>query len=284
VTQTQQQGFSLVSGLAAELSRGELQLPSLPEVVVRIRNALSKPDFTVDELARLITPEPALVGTILTMANSVAFRRSGNETSDLRIAISRIGTGMVQTAATTFAMRQLKESAAFRNVEHLLAPEWARASRTAAACFLIAQKSRAVKADEALIVGLIHNIGRIYLYSRSPKYPELFESPADVAALLDSWHTNVGKAIVEFWNLPEATALAVERQDEIDGHPERPAMTVILTTGIALSTIGNEPTPEELGALAQRPDFRRLEIGEAAILEMVGEREALRQQLGLGIG
>ena len=72
MTQTVPQGFALVSGLARELTKGELHLPSLPESVVRIRNALSKPDFTIDELARLITGEPALVGSILTMANSVA--------------------------------------------------------------------------------------------------------------------------------------------------------------------------------------------------------------------
>jgi HD-like signal output (HDOD) protein len=57
-----EQAFSLVKDLAAELSAGELRLPSLPETVVRIRNTLSKQDFSVVELARLISAEPALVG------------------------------------------------------------------------------------------------------------------------------------------------------------------------------------------------------------------------------
>ena len=282
--QTQQQGFSLVTGLAAELTKGELHLPSLPETVVRIQSALSRPEFTIEELAKLITGEPALVGTILTMANSVAFRRSGQETTDLKIAISRIGAGMVRTAATTFALRQLRDSETFKEVEHLLAPEWARTSRTAATAYLVGQRSRRVKPDEAMVLGLLHNIGRIYLLSRIPKYPELFASPDEIAKILDSWHVGVGKAIVEFWNLPAETALALELQDQIDDDPERPPLVAVLSAAIAIAPLAEEPTPEEVGALAQRADFRRLAIGETDILKITAERETVRQGLGLGMG
>lgn len=282
MTQAQVQGFSLVSGLAAELSSGNLQLPSLPEAVIRVRNALAKPDFTTEELARIITTEPALVGSIFTMANSIAFRRSGSETNDLKIAISRIGIGMVQTAATTFALRQLRESAAFQEVEHLLAPEWDRSARVAAATYLIAQKSRKVKPDEALIVGLLHNIGRIYLYSRATKFPEIFESPEQCEQLMASFHTGVGKAIIEHWNLPGETAIAVEQQDDSSPSPDVPAMCCILTSGIAIASLTDQPQPEEVLALATRTDFARLELSEENIIRIVDERVAIRQELGLG--
>jgi HD-like signal output (HDOD) protein len=190
----------------------------------------------------------------------------------------------VQTAATTFALKQLRDSKSFKDVEHLLAPEWARTSRTAATAYLVGQKSRRVKPDEALVVGLIHNIGRIYLLSRSPSYPELFESPAAIAQLLDSFHAGVGKAIVEFWHLPAEIALAVELQGEIDADPERPAMVSVLTAAIALAPLDAEPSAEETGALAQRADFRRLGIAEIDILKIVAEREVVRQGLGLGLG
>ena len=283
MSQTQEQGFSLVSGLAAELSKGDLKLPSLPESVIRIKNALAEPDFTVEELARLIRPEPSLTGSILTMANSVAFKRAGNETTDLKIAISRIGSGMVQTAATTFALRQLREGAEFKDVEHLLAPEWAKATRAAAAIYLVAQVSRKAKPDEAMVVGLMHNIGRIYLYSRAKHYPDLFSSPADVESLLSSWHASVGKAIVEHWNLPADAALAIERQDEISDEEEIAPMVNILTAGIAIVALGEEPSPEELSALAARVDFKKLGLSEDIIAEIAGKREELRQELGLSI-
>lgn len=282
MAETQEKGFILVSGLAAELTKGELKLPSLPEVVIRIRNALAQPEFTIDELARLVTAEPQLVGTILRMANSFGSRRGGVDTTDLEIAISRIGAGMVQTAATTFALRQIRESAEFRGVQQLLAPEWACASRTAAAAYLVAHRSRKAKPDEALIVGLIHNIGRIYLLSRSPRYPELFAAPDQVAILLDSWHAGIGKAIVECWNLPAETALAVEQQAQIDD-PEQTTMAAVLTTSIAIAALGEEPTAEETAALAARSDFRRLGFGDTDIAAVADQRDVVGQALGLGM-
>jgi HD-like signal output (HDOD) protein len=284
MSQNKELEFSLVSEFAAELSSGDLKLPSLPETVVRIKNALTQPDFTADQLARIITPEPALVGTILTMANSVAFKRSGNETTDLKIAISRIGAGMVQTAATTFALRQLKDSAEFAEAAHLLTPEWSRASRTAAVTYLIAQKTRQVQPDEALIVGLIHNIGRIYLLSRLPQYPALMDSEKDTAQLLESFHAGIGKAIVEFWKLPTTVSEAVEHQEDIDYSDSRAATTVVLTAGIAISNLADQPAPEEIVALAQRPDMQRLKLKEELIIHIADARESIRQELGLSLG
>lgn len=304
MSQTQQQAFSLVQSLASELSDGDLRLPSLPEVAVRLRNALSTPDFSVDQLARLIGSEPALVGSILTMANSTAFRRSGKETTDLKVAISRIGAGMVQTAATAFALRQLRDSADFKRVEHLLAPEWRRAARTAAACYLVAQMSRVTKPDEALVVGLIHNIGRIYLYSRAPQYPSLFASKDELEELVAGWHANVGKAIVESWNLPEEVSEAVARQDGADTSPVAEAddgdaadpdaraaaeaaaraltMTDVLTLAIAIAAVDNESLPDSLDTLAARPDCARLKLSRDQLAQIAAEREPLRQSLGLG--
>jgi hypothetical protein len=86
------------------------------------------------------------------MANSFAFRRSGKETTDLQVAISRIGAGMVRNVATAFALRQLRARAEFKAVEHLLAPEWTRSTRAATVTYLVAQRSRAVKPDEALVL------------------------------------------------------------------------------------------------------------------------------------
>jgi HD-like signal output (HDOD) protein len=277
-----EQAFSLVKDLAAELSAGELRLPSLPETVVRIRNTLSKQDFSVVELARLISAEPALVGGILTMANSFAFRRSGKETTDLQVAISRIGAGMVRNVATAFALRQLRARAEFKAVEHLLAPEWTRSTRAATVTYLVAQRSRAVKPDEALVLGLLHNIGRIYLYSRAPQFPELFASAEKLEELLASWQAGVGKAIIESWHLPESVAEAVGRQDDgVDDGEECPPMVDILTVSLPIVRADNPPE-EVLDALTGRADAVRLKLTREQLAEIVAERDSAGQSLGLG--
>ena len=291
MSETKEQAFSLVRVLAEELSGDGPNLPSLPEVVTRVRNELAKPEFSVEELARVIASEPALVGSVLTMANSSAFARNGKETSDLKVAISRVGAGMVQSAAAAFALRQLRASAAFKRVEHLLAPEWQRSSRTAATCYLIAQATKALKPDEAMVVGLLHNVGRIYLYSRAPQFPALFADREELETLVAGWQANVGKAILESWKLPQDAAEAVARQEDDDIDPAtrhrnedefRPAPIVdVLSAGVATSGFDEAPPIEVLTALTARSSYRRLGLGAAEVAKVIAEREATRQMLGL---
>lgn len=275
------EAFSLVEELAAELSEGRLKLPSLPEAVIRLRNELSSPSFSVERVSRIIATEPVFVGAILRVANSPSFLRSGNETMSLNVAISRIGARRVQMVATLFALRQLRNNVAFQPVKRLVAPEWQRAAQTAAACYLIAELCGAAEPDEALIVGLIHNIGRIYLFSRTQRYPGLFACPADVDEIVARWHTSIGRAIVESWNLPEETAEAVERQHELDGG-HRPAMLNVLTVAMALATLLDPPPADAIEALQRRSDSERLELTATQLEDVVARRESLRESFGLG--
>ena len=69
--------FSFVKGLAAELSQGTVELPSVPEIVVRLQKTLSDDNVTNDTVVRVIGSEPMLAGKLLTMANSAALNASG---------------------------------------------------------------------------------------------------------------------------------------------------------------------------------------------------------------
>lgn len=275
------EAFALVKDLAAELSSGELRLPSLPRVVIRLRNELSNPEFDAARLAQLIASEPALAGSVLTMANSALFRRSGKETMDLQVAISRIGSGKVQMLAMRFALRQLRDSDTFKRIEHLLEPEWEASLNVATACYLLASASGEANPDEALILGLLHNIGRIYLFSRAETYPQLFASPNDLNQLADQWHTNVGRAIVESWKLPEAVVEAVARQEDEDDGPPCGVMTEHLIAGLGLAALESEPADEALAALSRRRPVRGLRLGPDKLAELAAARDSTRHSLGL---
>lgn len=277
----QADAYSLVQGLADELSAGDLHLPALSESVMNIRSALADPDYSIDRLARVLRSEPALVGTILTMANSFTFRRNGKPTTDISAAISRLGASAVQSATMTFAMRQLRERDEYRQVEHLLRPAWADAARTAASCYLIARGSGRVSADESLVVGLLHNIGVIYLYSRAPQYPELFDDAESAEQLIRTWHPSVGKAIAEYWRLPNDAVTAIERQCEPDVE-EREPMIDVLTLGTLVSRIETPVADETLALLNDRPDLQRLGIARSKLNSLIAERDELRDSLGLG--
>lgn len=275
-----QEAFAIVQNLAAELSKGQVDLPSLPVVVMRMRNELAESGFDVPRLAHLAATEPVLAGSILTMANSVACRRSGSETLDLKVAITRIGADKVQALAWRFAMRQLKQNSDLGASRELLEQEWALGLRIAAACYLVAERSGQVNPDEALVVGLIHNVGRIYLLSRADDHPALFESPEVLAELLDMWHVSIGQAIVESWNLPEVAIEALVAQAEEDD-TRHGALAYVLRIALALAAQSEAPTAEELQAVAQWRACRALKLEAEDLAKIAAGHEATRLELGL---
>ncbi len=275
-----QDAFAIVQKLAAELSSGQVELPSLPRAVVRLRNELAKPGFDVPRLAKLAATEPALAGSILTMANSVALRRAGSETLDLKVAIPRIGADKVQALALRFAMRQLKSSQDLGRARKLLEREWALGLRVAATCYMVAERSKDLNPDEALIIGLIHNVGRIYLLSRADEHPALFDSPQILMELVDSWHSSVAQAIVESWGLPEEAAEAVAVQAEEDGAPHG-LLTYVLRIALALTGVLKAPSTESLDELAQWRSCRALKLSAADLAAIRDGHEATRLNLGL---
>lgn len=46
--------MALVQRLGGDLNRGQLELPSFPHVVVRIREVLSDEDASLDDVARVV--------------------------------------------------------------------------------------------------------------------------------------------------------------------------------------------------------------------------------------
>jgi HD-like signal output (HDOD) protein len=275
-----EEAFAIVQNLAAELSAGNLELPSLPWVVVKIRNDLAQHGFDVPRLARLVVKEPALAGSVLNMANSVTYRRAGSETLDLKVAIPRIGGDRVQAMALRFAMRQLQQNVNLGRSKALLEQEWELGLRIAATSYLVAERSKQVNPDEAMLVGLIHNVGRIYLLSRADAHPALFDSPESLMELVNNWHPQVGHAIVESWGLPEIAVEAVALQAE-DDDIRRGPLTYVLRIALAVGELDAAPDPEQVEELAQWRACRALKLQAGDIAAIAASQEATRIDLGL---
>src|SRR5882757_4246357 len=120
--------FNFVTDLAQEVSNGRVELPSFPEVAMRVRNVLADEGVSNDKIARIVGSEAALAGRVLALANSAAFNRGGRAITDLKGAVSRIGHNHVRTAAVSFAIAQLRSSAELRTITKDLEQVWQEAT------------------------------------------------------------------------------------------------------------------------------------------------------------
>ena len=118
------QAFAFVQALASELSKGKVDLPSFPDIALRVRKVLTDEDVSQEMVVRVVGSEPALAARLMQIANSAALNFSGKPITELRTAIARMGFNMVRSAAIAFAMSQLKKVDALKGLEKPLDELW----------------------------------------------------------------------------------------------------------------------------------------------------------------
>jgi HD-like signal output (HDOD) protein len=278
--------FDFIRALAGELSGGKVDLPSFPEVAVRVRRILSDPKSSVDQVVRVVGSEPALAARLMRIANSASLNRSGKTITELRTAISRIGYNMVRSASISFAMAQIRNSNKLAGLEHYLQDVWVRSTRVAAFAYVLAKactRSR-INPDEAMLTGMMHSIGKLYVLTRAAAHPELFANSAVLDEILEQWHPSIGKAILENWEFSDVMAQAVGEQEEHDRtEPEIADLSDIIAVAVLMARHF-----EDLAALQadlkDMPGALRLDLTDtrmaSVIKESATEVSALSEALG----
>jgi HD-like signal output (HDOD) protein len=238
--------LQFLRSLAAEVSRGTVNLPCFPDVVIRIREALADPEASLGQTVKILGAEPRLAARLLQTANSAAFNHSGKPVTDLRAAITRLGHRAVQSSAMAFAVQQLRLAPALRAIAKPLHQLWEESISVASICQVIARRTQ-VNPDEAFLTGLLHGIGRLYIMVRAVgKQNNLYANPSFVE-MVEGWHPAIGKTVLENWGFTEAMSDAVGSQADYD-HAGRfgADLTDILIVSIVLAVALRRPGPQRL--------------------------------------
>jgi HD-like signal output (HDOD) protein len=276
--------FDFVRTLAAELSGGNVDLPSFPEIAVRVRRVLSDPKSSVEQVVRVVGSEPALAARLLRISNSASLNRSGRPVNDLRTAINRIGYNMVRSASMSFSMAQIRKSNKLAGLTHHLNDLWERSTLVAAFAYVLARNCTKVNPDEAMLTGMMHGIGKLYVLTRVVDHPELFASNTLLNQIITEWQASIGKAILENWNFSESMAQAVGDQADFGRVQEGPAdLTDIIIVSILMAS-HTDDIPGLEASLNDMTAAKRLGLDQAktrAVLsESADEVTALSQALG----
>lgn len=196
--------------LSAELESGDIVFPTSIDVSLRIRQALENPDININEVARLVGAEPVLSAKALRLANSVAYNRSGNEISDVRTAVNRVGTEPIRMLTVSLIVRQMVDARADERLRVLTHDLWQHTIHVSALCYVIARRLSRLNADTAMFVGLVHEIGQFYLLARASAFPALLQREAELGGLMYSFSHSVGRAVLESLKVPEQVVAAVD--------------------------------------------------------------------------
>lgn len=220
---TDLRGYKFVRDLEQELASGQLVLPTFPEVALRVRRVLHAPDVDVPQVVRVVQSDPALTARLLKLANSAMLSRGGSHVDDVKQAINRLGFSMVRNAAMSVAVEQVLATRGMSRLGSHLKELWQHSVEVAAMAYALASITRAVAPDEALLAGLLHDIGHYYVLLRADAYPDLLHEPEALARLREELHGYMGKRILEAWHFPQEMTQAAEEHGQLTRIHDGPA-------------------------------------------------------------
>jgi len=275
--------FDFIRSLAEELSGGHVDLPSFPEIALQVRRILGDPNTRVEQIVRVVGSEPALAARLLRIANSAAINRSGKNVTDLRTAIARIGHNMVRSASISFAMNQIRKANKLASLAPHLNDLWERSTYVAAYAYVLARTCTRVNPDEAMLTGMMHGIGKLYILTRATGHPELFAGEDVLNDIINDWYPSIGKAILENWKFSESMARAVGQEDFSRTELESPDLTDVVGVAILMVSYGTDIAGLEQ-TLLDLPAAKRLGLNQSKTLSVMqdsaAEVTALSQALG----
>ena len=276
--------FVFVQQLAEDLSKGDIELPSFPDVVLRIRRALEDENCTTEQLVQLIGAEPVLAARLLSIANSAALRPSGDPITDLNMAVNRIGRIMIRSSAMSFAMAQIRSARKLETVKTHLSSLWERSAHVAALCYVLTRNYTKLNPDEAMFVGLMHGIGRMYILVRAEEFPSIFKDEADMLEIMSEWDAAIGSSIIDNWGFPEHVSAAVrDYRDTEREHENDVDYTDILILAYLLFQFVSANDDREF-VLDDVPASRQVNLTAADMISVLTESEeqiaSLRRALG----
>lgn len=178
------------------------KLPSLPHVLLRLLNASTRDNPSFDELAIIISEDPALYARVI-----AAYHQSHNNDAtlpDIDTMLHALGINTIKSIATTASVQQFFSPGNPERNE-LLKQHWHHSLYCATVAQSLAKLSHYSNPEEAYAAGLLHDIGQLVLETAYPeKYTATFAELSEDSNFSDlekeefkTSHREVGVALLK---------------------------------------------------------------------------------------
>jgi len=248
----------LITEILTDLKANRLKLPALPQVALKINHIIDSPDATAKKIAQVINTDTALSARMIQVANSPMIR-VGPAVDNVQTAVTRMGMGVVRNIVTSFLIRQLFHTR-YDTLKKRLMRVWNHSVHVAAISHVLANRFSKLKPDEAMLAGLIHDIGKLPLILKAEDHAGLANDSACMDTLDKKLHPSLGKVIVQTWGFSPDMVTAVAEHENLARNSEKPDLTDIVTVANLLSYVGKQHHDTQAN-WAEIPAFNKLDLG-----------------------
>ncbi len=197
------------------LIEGIPNLGSYSGVLQEMEAVLNDPQSTLSEVGKVIEKDPSLTARLLKLANS-SFFGFPSRLETVSEAITLIGIQQVQDLICASTVIEVFNGVSAELVS--MASFWKHSLACGVAARLLALERKVPKPEKFFVAGLLHDVGRLALYSRAPEMARKIFTLAQEekklvreaeAEVLGFDHAEIAEALLRSWNYPANLIQAV---------------------------------------------------------------------------
>ena len=177
-------------------------IPSMPMVVSEALHIIENPMSNINQLSEIISKDISLTTEILKLVNS-AYYGFPSQITTINKAMALLGLNKIKSLILSVAVKPMMMSYCGKSV-------WEHSIRCAVGCQMITRSLGGAQNDEAFVMGLLHDVGKIVfeMYNKDgvKEVNRLVALGADRLTaekmMFGFTHTEIGKELVAKWKLP----------------------------------------------------------------------------------
>lgn len=219
-----------------------LEIPCLPEVAIHLRRAIQK-DVDLKDAIKIIELDPAISAKLIEVANCPLYVTAG-PARNCTDAVKRIGLNGTRNLVVAISIKNIFKSRSALVKSHLESL-WRHSLYLSALCQVLASASDQKNPEDALLAGLIADIGAIPFLSFIADLPSEFLNEEEITQALPVVTGIVGAAVLKEWQFAdEFIHVAMHSRDWYqNAHPEL-SLTDIVVLSRLHALIGKKSSPE----------------------------------------
>lgn len=254
-----------------------LELPSMPDIAVRIARVVHDSRSDSHAIAHAIEADPTIAARIISVVNSAAYR--GQHVIDsLPEAVTRLGREVTHNLVVSFALGKLFHSR-YKPLQQRMASLWKHASYVAPICHELASVTPGLEPDQALLCGLLHNIGALVILGAARGRPELAENPDQLDQAIDGLKSEIGAMVLRKWAFPDYFVQAtLHAEDWMEDFSDTPGYVDLVVVAQLHAFVGT-PKMSSLPRLDLVPAFHKLALGKLTPRHSIGVLEHARDHI-----
>lgn len=190
----------LLQTFAHHYQHEELEIPTLPDIALKLRKAILN-DIGIAEAVKIIQMDSVISAKLIEVANCPLYI-SAIPAKTCFTAVNRIGLNATRNLVVSLSLHHI-----FKSQSHLIKKHldslWKQSLYISTLCHVLAAISKQVDPEQALLAGLVCDIGAVPFLNFAANLPKDYYSEEDIELALPYVKGPIGYKILREWGFSE---------------------------------------------------------------------------------